>query len=552
MTALLLAGAMALLPAMTGCSKGEQTEGSPSASSSPSASTATGAASPSPAGDRFELGSEPLEFSFYGNYDWYTMPKWGGDLSSQWIKENKKVDVIAVNSGGSAMQKLSTMIVSNNLPDVIWTERDAEVEKLRAAGMLVPFDDYLDKYPNLKKWAGEETLNMLRSSDGKLYQFPNWYTSTPQGNAGYVVNSKIYKELGSPKLETTDDLYAYLKQVKEKYPDVVPFEAGEGAVGIDTMYSAFGENRTAYFTGMMGVPEGNELKSLFLDPAYRESLQFANKLYREKLMTQDAFSQNGDHVSEKVTTGRVAVFASATPTQLGARGDTALREKDPEAGYFMIWPIHKAGLDKNKIYPGNYNQLGWNVSVITKAAKNPEAIFAFLDWFTGPEGQRIIIWGPEGMYWEGAGEDGAPKFTEKFVTDPVGRNKLMDSTGDLQWNGNTTFIDQSKMKFEQTLAPDQQNWETRWQSQITWKTQMNVTEFSNLDPTKDSPEGIIAQSVNDILLKVRAQAVLNAKSEEEVAAMLDQAEKDAQKVGYAQLLKYKTDSWQENLKRIGK
>ena len=43
--------------------------------------------------------------------------------------------------------------------------------------------------------------------------------------------------------------------------------------------------------------------------------------------------------------------------------------KDPEAGYFMIWPIHKEGLDKNKIFPGTYTQLGWNVSVITKVAK---------------------------------------------------------------------------------------------------------------------------------------------------------------------------------------
>lgn len=39
---------------------------------------------------KFELGSEPLEFSFYGHYDWYTMPSWGADEASKWIQDNKK------------------------------------------------------------------------------------------------------------------------------------------------------------------------------------------------------------------------------------------------------------------------------------------------------------------------------------------------------------------------------------------------------------------------------------------------------------------------------
>jgi len=172
----------------------------------------------------FELGKEPLEFTLYGNYDWYTMPKWGADETTAWVKENKKVNITEIPNGGNTVQKLNTMIASGDLPDVIWGERGADVERLREAGLLVPLDDYIEKYPNLKKWLDPKAMNMLRSPDGKLYQFPNWYTNRPNGNAGWVVNKKIYKELGSPKLETTDDLYNYLKLVKEKYPDVIPLE----------------------------------------------------------------------------------------------------------------------------------------------------------------------------------------------------------------------------------------------------------------------------------------------------------------------------------------
>ena len=117
---------------------------------------------------------------------------------------------------GAHTQKLSAMMASDDLPDMIWTDRNhPDMERLRKEGKLVAYDDYLDKYPNLKTWMGD--LNMLRSDDGKLYMFPNWYSSNPYGNAGYVVNKKIYKELGEPPLETTDDLYDYLVKVKDKY-----------------------------------------------------------------------------------------------------------------------------------------------------------------------------------------------------------------------------------------------------------------------------------------------------------------------------------------------
>lgn len=501
---------------------------------------------------KYVVGENPLDFSFYGHYDWYTMPPWGGDDASKFIKETMKVNVTPVHSGGNAAQKFNTMIASNALPDVIWMERGPDVEKLRQAGMLVAFDDYLDKYPNLKEWLGDAGINMLRSEDGKLYQFPNWYTNQPNGNGGYVVNKKIYTELGSPKLETTDDLYKYLVMVKEKYPNVVPFEPqlAKDGQGLDVLYTAFGENVLNRWLGIRGVPNGDKLTSVFTDPVFRESMQYTAKLFREKLISQDAMTQTADQVKEKVNTGRVAVFAASSPTEYAMNGHALLTKEDPEAGYFMIWPIHKEGLDKNKIFPGTYTQLGWNVSVITKAAKDPEAIFAFLDWYTGPEGQRVLMWGPEGKYWQGLEEDGkTPKFTEAYTTDAEGLAKLQAITTNIHWNGNTVYVDQAKAKYESTLPEEQRNWSTRWQYEITWKTQANATEFINLDPMPDSEEGIIRQRIEDIYLESRAKA-LYAKSDDEVISILDKAEADAQAAGYTKLLEFKTQKWQENLKKM--
>ena len=144
-----LVAVLMLFGAMAGCSKG----------SSNNETDKTKDAGKD--GEGFVFGETPLEYTMYGHYDWYTMPNWGEDVATKSIKENKKVNVVPISSGGNAEQKMNTMIVANDLPDVIWLDRGPDVDKLREAGMLVPFDDYLDKYPNLKEWAGESTLNML-------------------------------------------------------------------------------------------------------------------------------------------------------------------------------------------------------------------------------------------------------------------------------------------------------------------------------------------------------------------------------------------------------
>ncbi|MFD0710571.1 extracellular solute-binding protein [Paenibacillus sp. GCM10027626] len=497
----------------------------------------------------FVFGETPLKFSFYGNYDWYTMYPWGQDAATKWIQDNKKVTVEAVQAGGAALQKFNTMIASNKLPDVIWSDRGNDIEKLRKAGKLVPLDEYLDKYPNLKKWAGEKTLNMLRSEDGKLYQFPNWYTKDPMGNGGYAINNKIYNELGSPKLETFDDLYAYLKLVKEKYPKVIPYEVGMAGQGIDFFYAGMAEDHPVGYMLSGYMPQGDKLTSIFADPVFREAMVMANKFFSEKLITQDALTQTLDQVKEKVNSGNVAVLGAFNTTVIGTEANTLLKAKDPEGGYTMIWPLHKEGVDPKKVWVNEFDSLGWNVAVITTSAENPEGIFAFLDWQTGEEGQRIIFWGPEGLYWQGTNEKGAPVYTDKYKTDVEQRTKDMAVWNEFQWVGNTAFIDGSKAENELILPEGQRDWATVSQTNVAWKTSFDITQFSNINPLPESEEGIIDQRVANILDQLRAK-ILYAKNEQEVIALIDKAGEEAEKAGYQKLLEYKTERWQANLKKM--
>lgn len=491
----------------------------------------------------------PVSFSYYSNYDNSGMTPWGEDAISKWIKDNLKVEVTGIQAGGVAEAKLNTMIVSDSLPDVMMIERGSLVERLRAAGQLVAMDDYIEKYPNLKKYAGEDTLNMLRSQDGKLYTFPNWYTSSPNGNGGWVINTKIYKELGSPKLETFDDLYSYLKLVKEKYPDVVPLEVGVAARGMEVIFSGFGEDHPSRYAAQGFYPDGDKLVSIYKDPIFSEAMLYANKLFREKLITQDAFSQKDDQVKEKLQNGKVAVLVNDNVSNIARVGHDAWRANDPEGGYEAIWPIHKAGLDPNKIYVNDYNSLGWNAIVITKNAKDPDAIFAYLDWTTSPEGQRTLFFGPQGLYWDEFDENGAPIPNEAWVTTP--QEEKDKQLGSFIWTGNTTYVDTTKAKLELELPEAVRNWTVVAQTTVLWKTSINLTEFVNLDPLPDSEEGIIASAMKDLTTEVRAKLMF-AKSDEELLSVISKADADTTKIGYEKLLEFKTMKWKDNLSKIGK
>lgn len=505
-------------------------------------------------GDIYEFGSEELELTMFGNYDWYSMPAWGDDIASEWMKENKKINITSVDSGGEAQQKLSAMIVGNDFPDFIWTDKGADVEKLREAGKLVPLDDFIDKYPNLKQWLSEDAMNMLRSEDGKLYQFPNWYNSEPFGNAGYVVNKKIWTELGEPEINTPDDLYDFLVKVKENYPDVIPYETHVEAQGVDLLYSAFAEGHSPADKRIKAVPDGDKLTPLFSNDAYIESLQFANKLFREGLMTQDAYTQDLEQVEEKILNGKVAVYASASPTEFATDGHYRLLKDDPDAGYIMIHPIAKEGLDRSKIHPGSYEMLGWNVAVIPVNEEDPdrpEKVFAFLDWLTGPEGQSVQNFGVEGTYWDGFDDEGWPIFTEDYVNDPDGIGAIVNGSTNHQWVGNSNFLDTAKANFTMELPEEDRLWATHWQWEVTWPSQKDQTDYYALNPRAETPEGEILQHVNDIAEVAIATAVQNAQSEEEVKEIMLQAQADAEAVGYDELLEYLTGKWKENLEKLG-
>ncbi|GHV70579.1 hypothetical protein AGMMS49928_18910 [Spirochaetia bacterium] len=498
-----------------------------------------------------------LSFTWYKNYDWYSAEQWANEKGGEkWIKSTYGVNIQFRDSGGAPDQRLATMILDDEFPDVISLERDANLLNLIEAGAALPLDGYLEKYPNLKKYLGDGILNMLRAPDGKLYSFPNWAAPLGQlsGNAGWLLQKKYHDALGNPPLVTYDDLYKYLTALKSQYPRIVPLEVGRDfqSEAVRVLYGGFGADLNPAYAVSNIYRDGNTLKSILEDVHYREMLLFINKLYRERLITQDLFTVTDDILKERIRNGLVGIacLSDIFDTDGVLVPDMELKAEDASFGLYPMDPVHLAVVPPESVFTNFTNCGGWNVSVITKNAKDPEKIFAFLDWMFGNEGQLVLVYGEPGKYFiPGDYNDfGYPvKMTDAFFS---ASNEEIDSEwSETNWVGNTAFVDNmakyiyDATGYAQQLKLDQFNY--------TWNHSTDATELTGIIPPLNEDMGVLYQYIDGIYQQA-IPAIITASSEARARAAIDQYLSELKSAGLDRLLAWQWGIISANLAKLGK
>ncbi|MDO4965186.1 MAG: sugar ABC transporter substrate-binding protein [Lachnospiraceae bacterium] len=125
-------------------------------------------------------------------------------------------------TGQTAAEAVGTILASGEYPDLI-DAGDASVQ-MYEADALVAWDDYLDKYPNLKEMYTDEEWNMFRQDDGKIYWanvFVNTYgepKATGHNDEAFWVQARVLEEAGYPKIETLDEYFDLLEGYYAKHP----------------------------------------------------------------------------------------------------------------------------------------------------------------------------------------------------------------------------------------------------------------------------------------------------------------------------------------------
>jgi len=508
----------------------------------------------------FDYPNSPLEFTMMWMYDWWTPSSplaWGEDEVSKYIQQRFNVKIKQVGAEGDPKEKLNVLIASDNLPDVLIMDRNADWKKVIESGNLVAIDDYVKKYPAYSKKVSEETLNAYRQN-GKLYGMLNWATSAahPMGNGGYSMNSKLYKELGSPKLDTLDDLYNYLVKIKESNIKVdgkaiVPFQGDtrcDSPLDKFVFRSALGDLDPGLNPHYLSEVDG-KLTYFLNDPKWVETALYTNKLYRENLINPDVFIEKTDQMEEKLANGRVGVFCSgADMVDPVAKGRMSWKASDPEGDYKAIEPFSNSGVNASNVWTSSFSTMGWNIIAITNKAKDPERIHAYFDWVISDEGQLITFNGPKGTIWNELDEKGYPIFTQsRYEMSLEDQNRIGFET--YTNPGFADFVDFAKVAGDNRLPVEKRDWVIQAQSNITWKHSVDNTEFDDISPDPSSQEGVMEAMIKQ-MSDSQYIKILLAKSEAEAKTVIEQTIKKAYDSGFDKLEKFKNEKWQQNVAKM--
>lgn len=136
--------------------------------------------------------------------------KTGAKLKETWL------------TGQTDAEAIGTIIAGGEYPDFI--NGGEAMMSLYDAGVLVPWDDYLEKYPNLKELYTDEEWDNFRQDDGKIYWanvFQNTYgedRSTTHNDEAFWIQARVLEWAGYPEIKTLDQYFDLL----ENYADANP------------------------------------------------------------------------------------------------------------------------------------------------------------------------------------------------------------------------------------------------------------------------------------------------------------------------------------------
>lgn len=362
--------------------------------------------------------TEHYEFDAYYSYQGSVKP-WGEDAASKYMNEKFNITLNYSCPEADADSKLNLMISSDDLPDVIILDRNANWLKLINLGKLVDINTLKYEGCSFDEDILESTQKLL-SVNGGLYGIPNWARKgATGGNMSWMVNHDVYEQLGSPELKTLEDLHQFMLDAKEKGVKTsddqsifpwLPRQDDNGFYTVSAIYRSYGNPNLidTYWS-----QADNDVKLAVYDDNYVAALKIANQWYKEGLFPETTYTDSNDQFVEKLANGRAAITYYDFSQDDTNHFRTLLQEKDGNTYDLLGWelkdsPIYPAADGVDYVYGEEGGTVGWNVNCITTKAENPQRIFDLYSWMLTKDGSINMMYGPEGGLWEGKDDEGNP------------------------------------------------------------------------------------------------------------------------------------------------
>lgn len=386
---MLLAAAM-LITLLSGCGgSGNKNEQGSTAGGSSAASTVSK--------DGFPIVPEPITLTMMapdvGLQNWENMAV---------LQEMEKLTNIRFEFKNAPKDSFETkknlVFASGDYPDVFYAAGLTPAEQMNYGeqGILIPLEDLIEEYaPNFKKVLDENpnVRKSITAPDGHIYSLPVVEFNQPWYRNPLWYNGDFLKALNIDKLpETTEELYTYLKRVKEEDPngngvaDEIPLSSTNNLRDIRTwLLGAFGVYEEEIY-----VDDADVVHYTPMEEGYKGYLTFLNRLWNEDLLDHESFIQTAEQKKAKAQNNQVALFSDwHAYMTLGGEPST----DDP-----MFAPVKSDMVDKPVIAMNRGITTG--AFAISNSNPAPEASMRWVDYIYSYDGALMFNKGPEGILWE--------------------------------------------------------------------------------------------------------------------------------------------------------
>ena len=359
---------------------------------------------------------EIVEMSFFATMTGTEINNGANDIQ----KEIAKRTGVSVKErwlvGQTASEAVETLIATGNLPDFI--DGGDGCQKLYDEGLLVPWDEYLEMYPNLKEMYNDYEWSQFRQADGHIYWaniFQNSWEGIAAGNThndeAFWVQVKVLEWDNYPTIKTLDQYFDLLERYYAANPtftdnsgkviNVVPYSV----CTFDWLYFSI-ENPGQF---LAGYPNDG---SVIVDTTTKKIVDYnttdvtkkyfkkLNEEYKKGIIDKEFATQSEEQYKEKVNSGRVLGLVDQNwhfnVEASGAFNDKGGSLHDLGLEYVPLGITIDESVTENRWHTyGDTLNTSSGIGVTTSCA-DPNKAFAFLSACLDDDVHNLRFWGIEG------------------------------------------------------------------------------------------------------------------------------------------------------------
>lgn len=570
--------ACCMLLSLAGCGGSQQT-----ATTAAPANTATTQAEPTPVpeGPSWTWDTSPFEIR-----EWYVgLPAseviWDpvNTINHKAMFEKTGLQKLTYTSSPTAAdEKLSAMIASNMLPDVITLNASTSREKidlLQSNGLVEDLLGLIDQYaPTFKSDINPAIIDWWKTSDGKWYAFPNG-THTGREERPMGMGTQMFTfarkdimeqlNLKPEDFKTQDGFVAALKKFKESGINnngaaMLPMLMGE-----ITNIHQFIADLSQIFGIKYENKEGQYITAL-QTPEYWEFARFMNRLYREGLLTdQNILMKTAEAKEIAAQNGFFLNFA----TNITMAPIKQQCQATNGAIYYVSTELPRSTTGQEPLFVSGGVSGCWMVTFISKNAKNKDRIIRFFEYLNSKEGNIQMFFGSEGVHydWVEALVPQTGKVQKVIQVKEEYANELTaDKVAAKKKHGTQQLFMLYDLKFIQSIgyqAPyEEKTIENKMETDI-WDFNGKKGEGSSrygvindcvnangLEPDPDSEAADIKAKIN-IYMQEQGMKLITAKSEDEFNNLYEDTMKKVTDMGLLKLQEVQNAKFQALKAKFG-